>query len=232
VAGKRTTKKLVQATEVKPYVLPDVEARPEVDDGAWDDEGLTVKQRLFVDAIIGPAGGNATKAAEMAGYAADNRRNLESTASRTLSFVKVREAIGRRLARANLSPDWVREMTAALAASNMGSFLTLDAEGQPVIDWRQAERMGAFVQIRKYKQRGIEQGGEVTVIERQIETHNPAPYLQLLARILGIVQEPGSPTVTVTVNRASDDDLIRIATRSSAGTAEAPAGAGVSDRVR
>jgi hypothetical protein len=205
---KRITTKQVQATEnTPPPAIPHVEVRPETDEDAWGENGLTIRQQKFVDAIIGPAGGNATKAAEMAGYASDNRIALKSTAARLLTFVNVREAIARRLASANLTADWVRQMTAALAASNMGSFLTLGDDGKPIIDWKQAEARGAFVQIRKYKEKGIEVNSKVEIVERQIETHNPSPYLQLLARLLGLTDDKAPQTnVTVQVDNKFDYD--------------------------
>jgi hypothetical protein len=70
----RITKKRVQATENLPApVIPQVEVRPERDDEPWDEEGLTIRQRLFVDKLTGEAGGNATQAAELAGYSSENR---------------------------------------------------------------------------------------------------------------------------------------------------------------
>lgn len=213
--GSRTARK-VQATEhLPPPRVPDVTVGPEPDDDPWDSEGMTVRQRLFVDSLLGPAGGNASRAAELAGYSAENRHGLAATASRLLTFVKVREAIARRLASANLTPDWVRQTAASLAASSMGTFLSLDENGQPKFNWREAERLGAFVQIRKYKEKGFESpGSSVSIIERTIETHNPAPYLALLARLLGLVKDDGTAGVNVSVNvtQLSDDELVRIIT--------------------
>lgn len=233
------TAKRVQATENKPFSPPDVENHPEVDEDPLDAEGLTPRQLLFVEALVGPAGANASKAAAMAGYRADNTQSLYSTASRTLSFVKVKEAIARRCARANLTPEWIKEMTAALAASNMGTFLTLRDDGEPEINWREAQRVGAFVQIRKFKEKGLKipgatgEAAKVDIIERTIETHNPAPFLNLLARMLGLVTDPpGGAIVNVNVNQISENDLVRIATRGRDGTVEAQAGTGESDRIR
>jgi hypothetical protein len=47
-------------------------------DAPWDEDWLTLKQRLFVKAFVGPAAGNATKAAEMAGYSDSNRQRAGS----------------------------------------------------------------------------------------------------------------------------------------------------------
>lgn len=213
IRAKAITKKRVQATEDKPFELPKVGIKPELDEDAWDEEGLTIRQTRFVAFLLGKAGGNATRAAEMAGYAAENRESLKATAARALSLVNVRSAIARRLAVASLNPEWLKRTTAALAASNMGSFLRLE-DGKPILDWEQAERMGAFIQVRKYKEKGFKVGETIDVVERSIEMHNPAPYLQLLARIMGMISESPTAAVSVTVNTMSDDDLVRIATAS------------------
>lgn len=54
--------------------------------------GLTEKQRRFVEAYTGAAEGNATEAARMAGYSGDGG-TLAVTATRTLRVAKVAEAI-------------------------------------------------------------------------------------------------------------------------------------------
>lgn len=222
------TTKRVQATEDKPFVLPDVEAKPEDEETPWVSEGLTKLQLDFVDALCGRAGGNPTQAAKAAGYASENYNSLKATASRLLTFVNVKAAIARRMARGNLTPEWVKEMTAALAASNMGTFLSLREDGEPEINWRQAERAGAFVQIRKFKEKGMKipgatgEAAKIDIIERTIETHNPSPFLTLLARMLGLVKDDGGSTTTVNVNvkqdvdyEAIESEIERIAQRSA-----------------
>jgi hypothetical protein len=224
--------------QTDPHAALAAEYRPDPEDFC-DAEGLTVRQRLFIDHLLGDAGGNATKAAALAGYASDNRQSLNQMASRLLSYVKVRESIARRMARANLTADWLKEMTAALAASNMGTFLSLGDDGEPRLDWKQAERLGAFVQIRKYKEKGIKSvnpDGEtkVDVVERTIETHNPAPYLNLMARLLGLVND-GAQQVTVQHEHEHrvtvDYDAIETEIRGILGRC-AVAGRAPADRIR
>ena len=233
--GKRTTTKRVQDTENLPVkAAPALTFNPEPDEEAWDAEGLTSKQYKFVSYYVGPAGGNATKAAEMAGYHADNRNALGVMAWENLRKPKIREAIARRLALGNLSAEWVRGMSAALAASNMGTFLSLTDEGEPMIDWKRAHDLGAFIQIRKYKEKGLKYPGadgqsKVDIIERTIETHNPAPHLDRLAKMLGLVNDPTGASVTVNVNQIGEDDLVRIATRGGNRTTAATSGAAQPD---
>lgn len=61
--------------------------------GAPDYEGLTPPERRFVDSYYGPAKYNATRAAEMAGYAAGSRQALRVTAHRLLHRPRVRAAL-------------------------------------------------------------------------------------------------------------------------------------------
>jgi hypothetical protein len=112
--GSRRERK-VQANESRPPPppIPTVAAHAEEDNDPWDSEGLTVRNRLFIEALIGQAAGNASRAAEIAGYRCENVNSLAATASEILRRPKVREAIARRLAQANLTPEWVRQMTAA-----------------------------------------------------------------------------------------------------------------------
>jgi hypothetical protein len=61
--------------------------------GAPDHEGLTPMERRFVECYYGPAKFNATRAAEMAGYAAGSRQALRVTAHRLLHRARVRAAL-------------------------------------------------------------------------------------------------------------------------------------------
>jgi hypothetical protein len=57
-------------------------------------KSLPIKRQKFVEALIGPANGNKTKAAAMAGYSMP-----ESQGSRLSKFVDVAQAVAERLAR-------------------------------------------------------------------------------------------------------------------------------------
>ena len=59
---------------------------------------LTFRQRLFVEAYLGPAGGNATEAARIAGFA-----HPLVQSSRLLGNVRIQAAIDARLAEAALA---------------------------------------------------------------------------------------------------------------------------------
>jgi phage terminase small subunit len=57
---------------------------------------LPERQRRFVEAYMGEAKGNATQAAVIAGYGADNRNSAAARASQLLDEPKIQEAIRKR----------------------------------------------------------------------------------------------------------------------------------------
>ncbi len=72
--------------------------------------GLTLKQRLFVEAYLGPAAGNATQAAKAAGYAEHG-----VTGCRLLRNAKVRELIEGRVEQAAMDANRVLTQVSAIA---------------------------------------------------------------------------------------------------------------------
>ena len=62
-------------------------------------KGLNVRERRFVDAYLGDAGGNASKAVRAAGYSARTQKSAQVTGSRLLSKAIVRAAVNKRLAK-------------------------------------------------------------------------------------------------------------------------------------
>jgi phage terminase small subunit len=77
---------------------------------------LPIKRQRFVEALVGPAMGNKTKAAAMAGYAMP-----ESQGSRLSKFVDVQKAIEERLARAEaaMGSDEIRARLSMMAAGKI-----------------------------------------------------------------------------------------------------------------
>jgi phage terminase small subunit len=188
--GKRTTTKRVQATENLPprAPVPDVPVKAEVDEEGYEPKRLlTVRQRLFVEALIGPAGGNATKAAEMAGYKSDNRNALYVTACETLRIPKVQEAIRLAIARLKDSPEWARASLVDLASSSMENFVTVDDEtGEMKLDPIKARDAAALGQIKKFRQRLIPgRDGAPNEMDVTIEIHDRTSALQTLLKLDG-----------------------------------------------
>jgi phage terminase small subunit len=191
VAKKRRkqTRRTVERTEGLPPKLPPLDLKPDTDDEPWGDDGLTVRQRAFVEALVGPAGGNATKAAAMAGYNDNNRDALRVTASNLLNSPNVAEAISRAMARRRLTPEWIRESLAELASASMRNFVTVDLEGNLTVDWAKAVQAGAIGQVREIKEDVMEVDGVSTrVIKRSFKLHDVIRAKELLAKLHGLLK--------------------------------------------
>lgn len=183
---KRTTAKLVQATEDLPAPVPQVDVKPEIDEDPLDDFGLTERQRRFVEAYIGPAGGNATKAAQMAGYKDDNYNSLRMTASETLAKPYVQQAIASAWARKRQSPEWAKAGLIEVAGSTMSNFVTVNPEtGESHLDMKRALTAGALGQIKEYREEVLSVNGAATVLKRTIKIHDRTQALATLLRLQG-----------------------------------------------
>lgn len=187
---KRTTVKKVQATEDKPFTLPSVDVKPEIDEEPWGDDGLTTKQRLFVEALIGPAAGNATKAAQMAGYRDDNYTVLASTACENLKKPNVQEAIALAFAKRRMTPEWASNRLMEVASASMRNFCTVDAEGNLKVDWKLAAESGAIGQIREIREEVIEiGGGKVEILKRSFKLHDIVAALRTVLQLSGLLKK-------------------------------------------
>jgi hypothetical protein len=203
---KRTTTKRVQDTENLPPVIPHVDVKPETDEDAWGDDGLTFRQRMFVKAMVGPAGGNATKAAEMAGYASDNRDALKVTACRTLTKANVQRALAHALAAKLDSPEWIRNSLVEISASSMANFVEVKENGTTELDFAKASEAGAMGQIREYREEAIKIGdGPAVTLKRTIKIHDRRAALETLAKLDGKLTEHHHHTYDL--SQLSDDDL-------------------------
>ena len=167
---------------------PDVAAKPSIDTDGFGDDGLTIRQKAFVAALVGPAGGNATKAAEIAGYASENRRALEASASRTLSFVKVQEAIAHALAARNATPEWAKSQLIDMAGSSLANFITVNADGVPQLDFKKAAEMGALGQLKEFKQEVLKVGDSpASIIKTTIKVHDRMAAITTLLKLHGLL---------------------------------------------
>jgi phage terminase small subunit len=183
--GKRTTARKVEAEDAKPFTLPNVPVKPETDDDPWGDDGLTVRQRAFVEAYMGPASGNGKRAAEMAGYRSENIEALRVTASRLLTYANVQRAIERKIGEKFGSADDVRRSVAAIATGNAADYLEPDERGQWVISIKKLAEAGMLGLLHEIREEGFEHGGTVTIIKRKLKLYDKLKALELLARMNG-----------------------------------------------
>jgi hypothetical protein len=162
----------------QPPRIPTVTVNPEIDASPLEHDGLTQKQRLFVEAMIGPAGGNATRAAELAGYKSANNHSLRQMASDTLNRPNVQRALAAAIADKLGTPEWAESRLKDLASANMANFLTVVSPGLVQIDWEKAAAAGALGQVAEYD---AEKG--------KIKLHNPFTALETLLRIQGKLKD-------------------------------------------
>jgi phage terminase small subunit len=94
---------------------------------------LTHKQRLFVEAYIGPAQGNAREAARLAGYSGDDHA-LSQRGYELLRLPKVAELVGVRVEAAVMAANEVLGELSLIARADWQNFLEIrrDKEGDTV----------------------------------------------------------------------------------------------------
>jgi len=85
---------------------------------------LTQRQRLFVEAYIGPANGNGREAARAAGYSGDDNA-LSSRAFELMRNPKIAELIGVRVEEAVMRSNEVLSQLSAIAKADWQDFLEI-----------------------------------------------------------------------------------------------------------
>lgn len=175
------------------------------------DDGLTVRQRLFVDAYLGVAALCPASAARIAGYSCRSRNALRVAGHRLLVNAKVQRAIRARLAQVGITREAVLERIAILASASLADVLSVSPgqDGKPVfrVDLLAAAQVGALGTIREYVERRDRQGK----ISRQVRLHDPYPYLHLLAKYAGLIGSRGELAADSTDGQPrvlSDQELI------------------------
>jgi len=189
------------------------QSAPPTPEHAIDAGGLTFRQRQFVAALCGPAQGNATEAARLAGYSDSSRAVLATLASRLLTEPAVQEAISHELGRHRLSPEWAKASLADLAGASLAALLDVPEEGQPSMDWQKAARLGQLGIIKEYVEHLDKETGQVT--QRTVKVHDRLAAINLLLQLHGLIKQrhehagkDGKP-IPVTVVLERNLDLVR-----------------------
>lgn len=183
--GKRTTAKRVEAENKRPIELPKIDAKAEVDEDAWGGDGLTPRQRAFVEAYLGPAGGVATKAAELCGYRSDNINSLRVTASRLLTYANVQRALERKIGEKFGSPEDVVRSVSAIATGNAADYLEPDERGKLVVSLEKLAAAGMLGLLHEVREEGFQAGETVTIVKRKLKLYDKLKALELLAKLNG-----------------------------------------------
>lgn len=110
-------------------------------------DGLTARQRMFVELYLGECRFNATEAARAAGYKG-NSITLSAVGYENLRKPQIAEAINRRIDEAAMSANEVLARLSAQARGSVDALLT--TEGYfPYLDLEKAKRNGSIELIKK-----------------------------------------------------------------------------------
>lgn len=141
---------------------------------------LTPRQQRFVDAYLGDADGNATRAAEAAGYAWPDKQG-----SQLLGKTRIKNAISVRLTASSLSRDQILAWLYEIASGGMSEVVKLDGDGwRP--DLKTAKRKGRFGLIKKLK---------ATEFGTEIEVYSRLDAIDRLARYHGLYDAKLTETI-------------------------------------
>lgn len=171
-------------------------------------DGLNGKQRLFVDAYLGAARGNATEAARLAGY---TKATAAARASEILRNPKVHAEIERRFKSSAMSADEIISRLSEEAAADLRDFFDLSGEF-PKLDLKKALESGKTHLIKSIS---------CTVHGYKVELHDSQAAKALLARYHGLFVDRHKHEF----ERLSDEELIARATSALGGSDPARSGA-------
>jgi hypothetical protein len=212
----RLSKKVQQTEDLPPpRVLPFEIPLMAEEKPAWNEEGLTILQARFVEIFVGKGGGDATAAAEEAGYYAENRQALRNQAHRLMNLPHVSRAIQRRVAAQICSRKGqaIEEILQTLSLSDMRNFITVGEDGIPQMDFAKARDNAAIGQIREFRAEGITDGTGLRPFKVTVKLHDPRPALEILARIYGLlidrkdITSDGKPITVKVLKGVSLDEL-------------------------
>ena len=133
---------------------------------------LTTKQKLFVEAYLGEASGNASEAARIAGYT-----NPATIGYRLLKKSMVRAAINRRLRTKAMGTDEILSRLSEFASGSLEHFIDLTPDGGWTLNLARAKKASKLGLLKKLK---------MGRYGPEIEIHSPLDALEKLARYHGM----------------------------------------------
>jgi hypothetical protein len=164
---------------------------------------MTDQQRLFVDAYVGEARGNATQAARVAGYAEPNKSGW-----RVRNEPDVKAEIERRLTKSAMSADEVLWRVSAVARASMADAFraqTVHSYSLPILDFTTLFETGLIHAVKTIKQGKygpeIQLQDGVAALKLLMQYHGllkpnednaDEDALSILRRALGIAPDNGS----------------------------------------
>jgi hypothetical protein len=129
---------------------------------------MNTKRQRFVDAYTAEAAGNATKAAEIAGFKAGP--GLATTAYRLLKNAEVRQAIDARC----------QTLQASVAATSERILQEVSDVALTKVEVKGSEKMKALELLGRYRKlwqdKSTDSASRITVNIGFLSTHNPEPH--------------------------------------------------------
>jgi len=145
---------------------------------------LTYKQRLFIDAYLGEANGNASEAARCAGYA-----NPGQLGYQLLQKTSIRTAVECKLKTVAMSSDEILARVAEIATADIGEFLDIKEDGTYRLRLSRRKRTRL---IRKLKvTRTVSEDTETETTD--LEVRDPFPALVKLGDYHGLWDKDPKP---------------------------------------
>lgn len=143
-------------------------------------KALTPKERAFAEAYAGTCRGNATRAAEKAGYASDRRHTLTEIGSRLATKVNVRAYIDALLAAHSITAaEVVRELT-DIAKMDLTPYLGI-TDGELVLNYDKMKEDDKLHLVAGFE---FNKAGDCIPV-----LHSKHAALTLLVRVLGMGSE-------------------------------------------
>ena len=137
---------------------------------------LTYKQRLFVEAYLGKANGNAVEAARIAGY-----RTPHPEGVRLLRNATIKAAVEARLDQAAMPANEVLARLSEIASGSLEHFFDVTVLGSWEINLTKAKKRDKLRLLKKMK---------TTKEGPEIEIHDPVGALDKLAKFHGLYKLP------------------------------------------
>lgn len=179
-------------------------------------EDLTGKQRMFVEYYLAQGNWNATKAAQMAGYAVPRQEG-----SRLLSNADIQAAIRERVAQAAMAADEVLYRLAEQARGTLDDFID---EERNAVNLDRARERGAMHLLKEYAcEEVMEFAGRdqppTKVRKSRIKLHDAQAALIQLGRHHGLFTDRTDLTFNgKRISDLSDAELVSLTTGVPAGT--------------
>jgi phage terminase small subunit len=159
---------------------------------------LTPKQAAFIGFYLGDARGNATRAAELAGY---SKKTAYAIGAENLRKPQISEAIASRqgelAAELEVTQERIARELALLGFSNMLDYMSIGGRGEPFIDMSELTREQAAALTEATIEDYLEgRGDDAREVRRvRIKLADKRQSLTDLAKLLGLV-EPKRTEIT------------------------------------